>query len=138
MELVQYLGVLLNLRKKPPNLDLEGPESDGLAVCNLVCLLLPKQTVQPARSKRMRETNVIQNAGAVLVVKSELFRVPTSCLTNANSAISIANAMKVRRAARNETRDARRVTVMWVEKERRRAMNDTTVANGGECVRVPR
>jgi len=78
----------------------------------------------------MNEANVIQNAGAVLVVKSELFRLPTSCLTNANRAISIANAMKVMRAARNETRDAMRVTVMWVEKERRRAMNDTTVATG--------
>lgn len=85
----------------------------------------------------MREANVIQNAGAVLVVKSELFRFPTSCLTNANRAISIANAMKVRRAARNETRDARRVTVIWVEKERRRAMNDTAAANGEERVRVP-
>jgi len=78
----------------------------------------------------MNETNVNQNAGAVLVVKSELFRVPTSCLTNANRAISIANAMRVRTAARNEVRDARRVTVMWVEKEKRRAINDTVAATG--------
>lgn len=79
----------------------------------------------------MNEANVIQNAGAVLVVKLELFRVPTSCLTNANRAISTANAMRVVVAARNEIRDARRVTVMWVEKERRRATNDTIAARGG-------
>jgi len=78
----------------------------------------------------MNEANVIQNAGAVLVVKSELLRVPTSCLTNANRAISMANAMRVRRAAKNEVREARRVTVMWVENERRRAMNETAAATG--------
>jgi len=79
----------------------------------------------------MSEANVSQNAGAVLVVKFELFRFPTSCLTNANRAISMANAMKVRKAARNEVRDASRVTVMWLEKERRRARNDTAAAEGG-------
>ena len=100
------------------------------AAPNLVCLLLPKQTVQPARSKRINEVNVIQKAGAVLVTKVELFKVPTLCLTNAKRAISTANAIRVRRAARNDTREARRVTVMWVEKDRRRAMNDTTAAVG--------
>ena len=85
----------------------------------------------------MSEANVIQNAGAVLVLKFELFRPPTSCFTNANRAISIANAMKVRRAARNATRDEMRVTVMWVEKERRRARNDTAAAEGAERVRAP-
>jgi len=78
----------------------------------------------------MNEANVIQNAGAVLVEKLELFRVPTSCLTNANRAISVANAMRVRVAARNEVRDERRVTVIWVEKERSRATNDTIAATG--------
>jgi len=78
----------------------------------------------------MSEANVIQNAGAVLVVKFELFRFPTSFLTNAKRAISIANAIKVMRAAMNEVRDERRVTVIWVEKERSRAMYDTTAATG--------
>lgn len=108
---------------------------DSPALPNLLCLLLPKQTVQPARSKRRNEAKVNQNAGAVLVLKFELFRVPSSCLTNANRAISIANAMRVSNAARNETRDASRVTVMWVENERRRAMNDTAAAKGEERVR---
>jgi len=76
----------------------------------------------------MNETKVIQNAGAVLVVKVALRNFPTSRLTNAKSAISIANAMRVMSAARNDARDARRVTVRCVEKERRRAVNDTTAA----------
>lgn len=63
-----------------------------------------------------------------MVLKLELGSFPTSCLTNANKAMSIANAMRVMRAARNEARDARRVTVTWVENERSRAMNDTTAA----------
>lgn len=130
----QYFGVLLNLFKKPPNLALEGA---GSAASNLVCLLLPKQTVQPARSKRTNETNVIQKAGAVLVVKLELFKPPTRFLTNAKRAISMMNAMKVRVAARNDTREARRVTVMWVEKERRRAMNDTTAAVENNVLGAP-
>jgi hypothetical protein len=78
----------------------------------------------------MNETKVIQKAGAVLVIKFELRNFPTSCLTNAKRAMSIANAMRVRRAARKEAREARRVTVMWEEKERRRAMNETTAATG--------
>lgn len=130
----QYFGVLLNLFQKPPNLELYG---SGSAASILVCLLLPKQTVQPARTNRMNEAKVIQKAGAVLVVKFELAKFPTSCLTNAKSAMSMANAMRVRVAARNETRDAKRVTLMWVEKERRRAMNDTMAADGRECVRGP-
>ena len=132
--MTQYFGVLLNLFKKPPNLEVDGPVS---APANLVCLLLPKQTVQPANRRRRNEVKVNQNAGAVLVVKFELFTLPTSCLTNAKRAISTANAIRVRVAARNEVRDARRVTVMWVEKERRRAMKDTAAAKEGTCVRGP-
>ena len=132
--LTQYFGVLLNLFKKPPNLEVDGPVS---AAPNLLCLLLPKQTVQPANRRRRNEVKVNQNAGAVLVVKFELFKLPTSCLTKAKRAISTANAIRVRVAARNETRDARRVTVMWVEKERRRAMKDTAAAREGTCVRGP-
>ena len=85
----------------------------------------------------MNEANVNQNAGAVLVVKLEPSRVPTSCLTNANRAISTANAMSVRRAARNEVRDAMRVIVIWLEKERSRAMNDTAAAEGGRTRQRP-
>lgn len=86
--------------------------------------------MQPARSKRINEANVNQNAGAVLVVKVELSKLPTCCLTRAKSAMSIANAIRVRAAARKDVREARRVTVMWVERERRRATNDTAAAKG--------
>jgi len=99
----QYLGVLLNLLQKLL------PEYGVSAASNLVCFLLPKQTVEPAMSKRINEAKVIQNAGAVLVVKSELLKFPTSRLTNANKAISMANAMRVMPAARKEARDARSV-----------------------------
>ena len=131
-ESVQYFGLLLNLLQNPPTLALYGP---GSALSNLVCLLLPKQTVQPARSKRINAANVIQNPGAVLVTKVELPKVPTFCLTKAKSAMSIANAMRVRTAARKDTREARRVTVIWVEKERRRATNDAMAANRQKRVR---
>jgi len=109
MPSTQNLGVLLNLFRKPPNLELYGPDS---VVSILVCLLLPKQTVQPARSKRMNETKVNQNAGPVLVTKRELSTVPTWCLTNAKRAMSTANAMRVMVAARNEARDAMSVKVI--------------------------
>ena len=82
----------------------------------------------------MNATNVIQNPGAVLVEK-RLSKVPTLCLTDAKRAMSIANAMRVRTAARKDTREARRVTVMWVESERRRATNDTMAAKVREHVR---
>lgn len=87
--------------------------------------------MQPARSKRINEAKVIQKAGAVLVVKVELLKVPTRCLTNAKRAMSTANAIRVMVAARKDAREARRVAVMWVENERRRAMNDTAAAKGG-------
>lgn len=81
----------------------------------------------------MNETKVIQKAGAVLVINLELGNFPTSCLTNAKRAMSIANAIRVMRAARKAAREARRVTVMWVENESRRAMNETTAAVGRTC-----
>lgn len=46
----------------------------------------------------------------------------------------MANAMRVMSAARAETSDAMRVTVTWVEKERRRAMKVTPVAAGEKGV----
>jgi hypothetical protein len=76
----------------------------------------------------MNAAKVIQKAGAVLVMNLEPLNFPTSCFTNAKRAISMANAMRVMRAARKDTSDAMRVTVMWVEKERRRAINETTAA----------
>lgn len=82
----------------------------------------------------MREVKVIQNAGAVLVMKRELCSFPTSCLTNANRAISIAKAMRVMVAARKDVRDERRVAVVWVEKERRRAMHEMLAAGRDERV----
>jgi len=92
--------------------------------------LLPKQTVHPARNKRIIDTNVSQNPGPVIV----LSLTPSSwliwCLTHAKSAISMTNARRVKSAARNETMDAKSVTVTWVEKESRSAMKVTPVATG--------
>lgn len=85
----------------------------------------------------MKEAKVIQNAGAVLVTKLELPNFPTSCLTNANKAISMANAISVMRAARNDVRDASRVTVIWVENERSRARNDTPAAKNTNVSKTP-
>jgi len=45
-------------------------------------------------------------------------------------AISIAKAMRVNSAARNETKDAMSKTVMWLENERRKAKNVTPAATG--------
>jgi hypothetical protein len=42
--------------------------------------------------------------------------------------MSIANAISVRRAARKETSEDTRVTVVCVENDRRKAMNVTAVA----------
>lgn len=76
----------------------------------------------------MNEIKVNQNAGAVLVLNLELDNFPTLFLTSANKAISIAKAIRVKRAARNDAREASSVTVMWVENERSKAMNDTAAA----------
>jgi hypothetical protein len=87
----------------------------------------PRQTVQPARIRRMNDTKVSQKPGAVLVV-APIPRPLTACLTSANNAISMAKAIKVMRAAVKDRRDAIRVTVMCVEKDRRNAMNVTAAA----------
>lgn len=49
-------------------------------------------------------------------------------MTRAKSAISHANAMSVRSAARNESSDAMSVTVTCVENEKRSAKNATAAA----------
>jgi len=41
----------------------------------------------------------------------------------------MANDIRVKRAARNETTEARRVTVTWVEKDKSNATNAAAVAN---------
>ena len=88
----------------------------------------PKQTVHPPSKRRIKDTNVNQNAGAVSVFKP----VPisfTACLTSASSVMSMAKAISVINAARKDTKDAARVTVMCVEKDMRKAMNVTPVAD---------
>jgi len=52
-----------------------------------------------------------------------------SCFTNAKSAMSIAKAMRVISAAKNDTIDASNVTVMCEDKDKRRAMKMTPVAD---------
>lgn len=54
-----------------------------------------------------------------------------SCLTNAKSAMSIANAMRVISAARKERIDASNVMVMCVDMEQMRATKVTAAADGG-------
>lgn len=54
----------------------------------------------------------------------------TRSLIQTYNAISIANAIIVKVAARNDNNDEIRVTVMCVEKLKRRAMNDTAAATG--------
>jgi len=90
----------------------------------------PKQTVHPASNSKMKDTNVSQKPGAVLVFESMLVSFFISCFTNAKSAMSIANAMRVIRAAKNDIIDASNVSVMWVDKDRIRAMKATPAATG--------
>jgi len=89
----------------------------------------PKQTVHPANNRRMKETNVIQKPGAVIVLAPtcSLF---ISCLTKARRAISMANAIRVNSAARKDISDAMSVTVMWVDRENNSARNVAPVATG--------
>lgn len=51
-----------------------------------------------------------------------------SCLTSAKRAMSMANAIRVNNAAKNENKEAISVTVIWVESENRRAMAVAAVA----------
>lgn len=48
--------------------------------------------------------------------------------------MSMTNAIKVRRAAKNDRMEAMRVTVTWLEKENNSAMKVTAVAERGERV----
>jgi hypothetical protein len=116
---------------------------------------LPKQTVHPARTRRMNETKVNQkpainisygrkeeecqlkavskgerNSPGPVTVWASTFNLSISCFTSAYNAISIANAMRVITAVKNEMMEARRVAVRWEEKERRRATKDATAATG--------
>lgn len=90
---------------------------------------LPKQTVHPARTRRMKETKVNQKPGPVTVWASvsSLF---ISCFTRAYNAISIAKAMRVMTAVKNEMMEARSVAVRWEERERRKATKAATAATG--------
>lgn len=90
----------------------------------------PKQTVQPAKSRRMSEAKVSQKPGAVFVSASISLTFFASWWTNAYNAISAQKAINVRRAAKKDKSDEMRVTVTWVEKEKRKATNVTAVATG--------
>lgn len=91
----------------------------------------PKQTVKPARIRRIKDTKVSHNPGAVLVV-APISRPCMAFLTSANNAISMAKAIKVMRAAMKDRIDAMRVTVIWVEKDRRNARKVTAAAGRRE------
>lgn len=90
----------------------------------------PKQTVHPAKSNKMKDTNVSQKPGAVLVFELTPVSFFISCFTNAKSAMSMAKAMRVMSAARKDTIDASNVTVMCEDKDKSRAMKMTPVATG--------
>lgn len=87
----------------------------------------PKQTVHPPRRRRTSEAKVNQNPGAVSVF-APISRPFIACLTSANRAMSMANAISVINAARKATNDATSVIVMCVENDRRNAINVTAVA----------
>jgi len=89
----------------------------------------PKQTVQAARRRRMTEAKVNQKPGAVLVLIPDpsLF---ISCLTSAKRAISMAKAIRVNNAAKNESRDAMSVTNKFVERAKNKAINVAAAAIG--------
>ena len=59
-----------------------------------------------------------------------ILRLFIACLTSTNRAISMAKAISVSAAAKNDTMDARSVIVMCVEKDRRSATKVTAVATG--------
>jgi len=77
----------------------------------------------------MRAAKVIQKPGPVFVL-APTFKLSISCLTSARRAMSIAKATVVISAARNDMSDARSVTVRWVDRPRRSAMNDAPAATG--------
>lgn len=77
----------------------------------------------------MMEAKVIQKPGAVLVVMP-VPNLSISCLTSTKKAMSMANAIRVNNAAKNENKEAKSVRVIWVESESRNAVAVTTVATG--------
>lgn len=121
----------------------------------ILSLRRPKHTVQLAMSRSKKVAKVIQKPkkvkcdialsnttqdkrefkadggdlpGPVIVLSSTSSRSPILCLTYAKSAISIANAMSVRRAARPEAMEARSMRVTCELRESRNAMKVTIVA----------
>jgi len=78
----------------------------------------------------MRETNVSQNPGPVMVFAETPERRSISCFTRANRAISMAKAMRVSKAARKDSSDAISVTVTCDENAKTNARNVTAVATG--------
>jgi hypothetical protein len=92
-----------------------------------LALLLPKQTMHPATAVRINTTKVIQNAGPGIVLPPMLFICP---LTYTNSAMSMANTIRVKRHPRKATREATRTTVRCVEKERSHATRIAAAAIG--------
>ena len=64
-----------------------------------------------------------------MVFESTFVNLFISCFTNAKSAMSIANAMRVISAAKKDTTDASNVNVMCVDKDKMRATKVTPVAN---------
>jgi len=92
-------------------------------------LRLPKQTTHPARRRRIRETNVIQNPGPGEVVTTT-FRSRSSDFTRPKSAMSIANAIKVSNAAKNDSNDATSNSFKWANTLHSNATNATPVATG--------
>jgi len=94
----------------------------------LSSVLLPQQTVQPARSSKINATNVNQNAGAVSTLE---FGTPSKmCLSLASTAISTAKAMSVMSAERKLSSDEMSVTVRCSLKLRRNATKMIAVAIG--------
>lgn len=80
-----------------------------------------------ARDEKGRE----EGSPAPVLVLAPIPRSFMALRTRTKRAMSMAKAMRERRAARKEKREARRVTVRCVLRERRRAMNITAVAVGG-------
>jgi len=90
----------------------------------------PKQTVHPARSNKIKDANVSQKPGPVMVFAPALLSFFICCFTYAKSAMSMENAMRVMSAARKDANDESNVTVICEDKDSRRATKVTAVATG--------
>jgi len=90
----------------------------------------PKHTVHPASRRRMKDTKVIQKPALVVVIPWTSGSLLTWCLRNAYSAMSTANAISVKKAAKKDVSDESKVMVTCCEAERSKAMNVTAVATG--------